>query len=313
MQNRLKVFSGNSNRPLAEAICSLLEVQIGGALVGRFSDGEVRVEIHDNVRGMDVYVIQSTCPPANENLVELLVLIDALKRASASRINVIVPYYGYGRQDQKDKPRVSITAKVVADMLSVAGASRLISIDMHASQIQGFFKISVEDLDGMTVLVDYVKKSLRGDEIVVAPDAGGVERARDFASRLKVGLAIMDHRNADSAPYSRIVGNVAGHRVIILDDMVDTGRTLVRTVEGARVAGAACIDACCFHAVFSGDSVEALQQTSLNSLIVTDTIPASPKAAACAMIERVSIAPMLAEVIKRVHFDESVSSMFSRR
>jgi len=286
-----------------------LGIRPGKLLVSRFSDGEIRVEISENVRGKDIYVLQSTCPPVNENLMELLVVMDALKRASALRVNAIIPYYGYGRQDQKDKPRVAIAAKVVADLLSVAGADRVITIDLHADQIQGFFTVPVDHLFGTFVFINALRGDLRGDEIVVAPDAGGVERARLFASRLKLDLALMDYRKNGAA--ARIVGNVKGRRIIILDDMIDSGRTVIRTAEVAKAAGADIVDACSVHAVLSGDAVEKIVSSPIRTLMVTDTIPLSQSAEQCEKIVTVSISPMLAEVVKRVHFDESISSIFA--
>jgi ribose-phosphate pyrophosphokinase len=280
--------------------------------VGRFSDGEVRVEIQESVRGMDVFVLQSTCPPVNENLMELLVIIDALKRASARRINAVTPYYGYGRQDEKEKPRVPIAAKMVADLIATAGADRLLAIDLHADQIEGFFEIPVDHISGTEILLEDVKKALRGDEVVVAPDAAGVGRAREFARRLRVGLAILDHRGTDDLPYSRIVGEVKGRRVIILDDMVDTGRTLVRAGEGATAAGAAIVDAYCVHGIFSDIALERLESSPLGSVTVTDTVPLSEQAGRSEKIRMVSIAPMLAQIIQCVHEEESVSTLFSR-
>lgn len=313
MQSRLIIFSGNSNPPLAQKVCSALDVTLGQALVGRFSDGEVRVEIHQNVRGVDVFIVQSTCPPINENLMELLVLIDALKRASAWRINAVIPYYGYGRKDKKDKPRVAITSKTVADLLSVAGCDRVITVDFHADQTQGFFDIPVDHLWGMGVLLEEVRKQIQGNEVVVAPDAGGVERARTFAKRLKLDLAIMDHRRTENEPCSRIVGNVKGRRVLILDDMVDTGRTLDRAARSAEAAGAASVDAYAVHAVLSGAALKTLQASPLSSLTVADTVALSSEAAAWEKIQVVSTAPMLSEVIRRVHYEESVSSLFAKQ
>lgn len=311
MRNKaLIIISGNSNPMLSQSVCSFLGLALGRALVGRFSDGEVRVEIDQNVRGLDVYVIQSLCPPVNENLVELLVLIDALKRASARRINVVIPYYGYGRQDQKDKPRVSITAKVVADLLTVAGLNRLVTIDLHANQIQGFFNVPVDHLYGTEVLLEDAKNNLRGEDTVVAPDAGGVERARVFAKRLHVDLAIMDHRGTEVSPSSCIVGDVNDRPVIILDDMVDTGQTLVRTAEAAQAAGASSIDAYCVHAVLSGGALRRIERSPIRSLTVTDTIPHSAEVAQTKKLRTVTIAPLLAEVIRRVHNEDSVSSLF---
>jgi ribose-phosphate pyrophosphokinase len=311
MKDRLLIFSGNSNPQLARDVCNYCRVDPGRMSVGRFSDGEVRVEIEDSVRGKDVFVLQSTCPPVNESLMELLVMIDALKRASARRINAVTPYYGYGRQDEKEKPRVPITAKMVADLVTVAGANRLLAIDLHADQIEGFFEIPVDHIPGTEILLEDVKRALRGDEIVVAPDVAGVGRARKFARRLGVDLAIMDHRGTGDLPYSRIVGDVKGRRVIILDDMVDTGNTLVRACVGATAAGAAVVDAYCVHGIFSGVAVESLESAPLRSVTVTDTIPLSEKAARLGKIQTVSIAPVLARVIQCVHNEESVSALFS--
>ncbi len=310
MWSRLTLFTGNSNAALADKVCSRLGIRPGKALITRFSDGEVRVEIGENVRGKDTYVLQSTCPPVNENLMELLVIIDALKRASAHRINVIIPYYGYGRQDQKEKPRVPLSAKVVADLLSVAGADRVITIDLHADQIQGFFDIPVDHLFGTIVLGDALRGEIQGNEIVVAPDSGGAERARLFATRLKLDLALMDYRE-ENGTYPKIVGNVKGRKVIILDDLVDTARTILRTARAAETAGAETVDVCAVHPVLSGTAVEKIEASPVRKLIVTDTIPLSESAQCCKKIDTVSIAPLLAEVIKRVHFEESISSIFN--
>ena len=295
---------------MADKVCSRLEIGLGKALISRFSDGEVRVEVGENVRGKDTYVLQSTCPPVNENLMELLVIIDALKRASARRINVIIPYYGYGRQDQKDKPRVPLAARVAADLLSVAGAGRVITIDLHAEQIQGFFDIPVDHLLGTMVLASAIRGEIHGGEIVVAPDSVGTERARLFASRLKLDLALMDYRE-DNGAYPRIVGDVKGRKVIIVDDLIDTGNTVLRTTSAAVSAGAEAVEVCVVHPVLSTDSVERIDSSPITKLMVTDTIPLSESARACEKILTVSIAPMLAEVIKRVHFEEPVSSIFN--
>lgn len=311
MRNKaLIIVSGNSNPVLSQSVCSYLGLPLGQALVGRFSDGEVRVEISQNVRGLDAYVIQSLCPPVNENLIEVLVIIDALKRASARRINAVIPYYGYGRQDQKQKPRVSITAKVVADLLTVAGVNRLITIDLHASQIQGYFNVPVDHLYGTEVLLEDARKNLQEAAIVVAPDAGGVERARLFAKKLNVDLAIMDHRGTESLRSSSIVGDVSGRPVLILDDMVDTGQTLVRAAEAAQAAGASSIDAYCVHAVLSGNAIARVNRSPLRSLTVTDTIPHRDAVARSEKLRVVGIAPLLADVIKRVHNEDSVSALF---
>jgi ribose-phosphate pyrophosphokinase len=310
MQRPLRIFSCNSNPLLAHNVCVNMGVAPGRALVARFSDGEVRLEVHDNVRGMDAYVIQSTCPPVNDTLFELLLMIDALKRASAWRVNAVIPYYGYGRQDQKIKPRVAISAKVVADLLVTAGAQRIISVDLHAEQIEGFFTIPVDHLSGMEVLLEDAKKHLRGDEVVIAPDAGGVPRARSFAKRLRVGLAIIDHRDKESRPYSRIVGEIKGRRVIILDDMVDSGRTLVRAAQAAQLADADVIDAYCVHPVLSHEAWKLIETSPVRYLTVTDTIPLCESATGSARIRTVSVAPLLAEAIRRIHREESVSSLF---
>jgi ribose-phosphate pyrophosphokinase len=310
MLSPLKIFCCNSNPPLARKMAALLNLEVSQALVGRFSDGEVRIEIHENVRGMDVFVLQSISPPVNENLVELLVMVDALKRASANRINVIVPYYGYGRQDQKEKPRVPITAKVVADLLMAAGAHRLVTIDLHSEQIQGFFSIPVDHLSGTEVLLEDLKLRLRGDEIVVAPDANGVPRARSFADRLKVDLAIMDYRRTGGEPYARIVGNVVGRRVIILDDMINTGKTLERTARGVMLAGAALVEAYGVHALLSGNAVRRLEDSSLAMITVTDSVDLPENAVGSAKFRSVSIAPLLAAAVRAIHHEESLSALF---
>jgi ribose-phosphate pyrophosphokinase len=281
---------------------------MGEASIHCFSDGEIQVEIKENVRGCDVYVLQSTCPPVNFHLMELLVMIDALKRASTRRISAVIPYYGYGRQDQKDKPRASITAKTVADLLTAAGVDQLISFDLHASQIEGFFIGPVDNVLSAKLLHQELKQTLQGDDVIIAPDAGGVERARKFAEGLNIDLAIMDHRGVDFDP--AVVGNVSGRPVIILDDMVDTGQTLVRAARAAHAAGARVIDACCTHAVFSADAVETIDNSPLRNLTVTDTVPLSPQASRSKKIRTVSIAPMLAEVIERIILEQSVSSLF---
>jgi ribose-phosphate pyrophosphokinase len=309
MWSRLTLFAGNSNPGLADKVCSELGIRLGRTLITRFSDGEIRVELDENVRGKDVYVLQSTCPPVNENLMELLVIMDALKRASVRRINAIVPYYGYGRQDQKEKPRVPLSAKVVADLLSVAGADRVIAIDLHADQIQGFFDIPVDHMFGTIVLSDALREELKGNEIVVAPDSGGAERARLFASRLGLDMALMDYRE-ENGGHPRIVGNVKGKKVIILDDLVDTARTILRAADAAVLAGAEAVEVCAVHPVLSGSAVENIEASPIRRIMVTDTIPLSESAKACGKVQIVSIAPLLAEVIKRVHFEEQLSPLF---
>ncbi len=307
--SRIKIFAGNSNPALVRAVSEAMDLPVGEALVSEFSDGEVRVEIHENVRGEDAFVIQSTCRPVNRSLMELLLMIDALKRASAANITAVLPYYGYGRQDQKDKPRVSITAKLVADLISEAGADRVISIDLHANQIQGFFKIPVDNLSGVKVLFADLRNHLYGDEVVVAPDAGGVTRAREFARRVNADLAIMDYRGMSYDAPASIVGDVRDRSVILLDDMVDTGKTLVRTAAAAKAAGARTVDAFCVHAILSQGAIDRIDASEIRWLVVTDTIPLSPEAAQCEKIRVASVSMMLAECIERVHYRKSVSSL----
>jgi ribose-phosphate pyrophosphokinase len=309
MSDQVKVFSCRSNPALAEDVCAHLHLDLGKAFVSRFQDGEVRVEINENVRGMDAYVIQSTCPPVNDNLIELLVMIDALKRASVRRVTAVIPYYGYGRRSQKEKPRVPISAKVVADMLSVAGAQHVVAIDLHADQIEGFFDIPVDHVAGTEALYEDIRKRLRGDEIIVAPDANGVPRARTFARLLNVDLAIMDYRGSGAGPESRIVGRVEGRRVIVLDDMVSTGRTLERVSLGAVSVGAESVEALCVHALLSDESWERIDALPLQCVTVTDTVPLPPELRGKDKIRVVSIAPMLAEAIRCIHVDGSLASM----
>jgi ribose-phosphate pyrophosphokinase len=312
MRGILKLFGGNSSLALLQAICDILDVPVGRALVSSFSDGEVRVEIHENVRGKDVYLVQSTGHPINRNIMELLVLIDAVKRASAFRINVVIPYYGYGRKDQKDRPRVPITAKLMADLLTVAGAHRIIAVDLHANQIQGFFNIPVDNLFAAKVLLQDLQERFGSDAVIVAPDAGGVERARAFAKRLNADLAIIDRRYGDEQGGNawRVVGDVRGRSIVILDDMIDTGRTLMRAMETTIASGASEVHAYCVHPVLSGSAVDKLENAPVASLTVTDTIPLSTQAAACGKIRVISVAHLLAEAIRRVHNEESVSSLF---
>jgi ribose-phosphate pyrophosphokinase len=308
MQNRFKIFTGNSNPTLAQKVCASLGVPLGQMLVHSFSDGEISVEIKDNVRGMDVYVFQSTSRPSNQHLMELLIMMDALKRASVRQVNAVLPYYGYGRQDQKEKPRVAITAKMVADLLITAGTHRIISIDLHAAQIEGFFNIPVENLVSINLFSRDLKKRLKGGEVVIAPDANGVERARAFAEKLGIGLAIMDHRGMGFE--SSIVGDITDRPVVILDDMVDTGRTLIRAIKVAEKGGAASIDAYCIHPVLSGDAVKRIESSSIRSLVVTDTVPMSHDMKGCEKIRVLSVAQIMAEAIKRVYCDEPLDSLF---
>lgn len=309
MSEQIKIFTCCANPDLAGDVCRHLELDLGKALVGRYRDGEVRVEVKENVRGMDAYVIQSTCPPVEDNLFELLIMIDALKRASARRVTAVIPYYGYGRRSQKEKPRVPISAKVVADLLTAAGAQHVVAIDLHADQIEGFFDIPVDHLAGTEVLYEDVRGRLRGDEIIVAPDANGVPRARTFAKLLDVDLAIMDYRGGDARGESRIVGRVEGRRVLILDDMVSTGSTLERVSLSAVAAGAKSVEALCVHAVLGADSWKRIEVLPLASITVTDTVPLPPELRGQDRVRVVSIAPMLAEAIRCIHQDGSLASM----
>lgn len=313
MKGEIKLFTGNSNRPLAEAISAHLGVPLGGAEIGRFSDGEVQVEITENVRGGDVFVIQSTCTPTNDNLMELLLMLDAFKRASAKRITAVIPYYGYARQDRKVAPRVPISAKLVADLITTAGASRVLTVDLHAGQIQGFFDVPVDNVYATPVLLQYLRQRLGGREAtVIAPDAGGVERARAFAKRLDAHLAIIDKRRirANVVGEMQIIGEVDERAAVIVDDMVDTAGTLYTAAEAVRAAGAPLVLACATHAVLSGPAVNRLRESELDELVVTDTIPLRPPATELAKIAVLPVAPLLAEAIRRTHDEASISSLF---
>jgi ribose-phosphate pyrophosphokinase len=310
--NGIFIFSGNSNLSLAEKICSYLKLPLGGAKVTTFSDGEIQIEILENVRSKDVFVIQSTCAPVNDSLVELLLMIDAFKRSSARRITAVVPYYGYSRQDKKVAPRVPISAKLVADMITVAGAHRVITMDLHAGQIQGFFNIPVDNLFAAPVLIRHIRKHFDNNLAIVSPDAGGVERARAFAKRLDADLAIIDKRRSapNQAKAMAVIGNVRNKVVVILDDMVDTAGTLVEAAEALSNQGAREIHACCAHAVLSGPAVDRIQESALKSVVVTDTIPLKPNAQACGKIRVLSIAELVGEAIIRSYRGDSVTSLF---
>ncbi len=308
---RLKVFTGNANPDLAKEICAFLCIPLGSAVIKRFSDGEVNVEIRDNVRGVDVFIIQPTSPPVNDHLMELLILMDGLKRASAKRVTAVLPYYGYARQDRKVLPRAPITAKLVADLLTAAGVSRLLTMDLHAGQIQGFFNIPVDHLYSAPVMLEHIKANYGDDTVIVSPDAGGVERARAFAKRLSASLAIIDKRRLtpNVAEVMNIIGEVEGMTAILLDDMVDTAGTLAQSADALRRKGAKHVYACATHAVLSGSAIERLEKSEIEELVVTNTIPLGPKAA-CKKIRVLSVAPLLGEAIKRIHFQDSVSSLF---
>jgi len=308
----LKLFSGNANRALAEEIAKALQLTLSDAEVSRFSDGEVRVQINENVRGTDVFVIQPTCPPVNDNLMELLIMIDALKRASARRITAVLSYYGYGRQDRKDQPRVPITSKLVADLLTSAGVDRVLALDLHAGQIQGFFNIPVDHLFANPVIIEYLgKKDLR-DAVIVSPDAGGVERARAIAKRLRAGLAVIDKRREgpNQALAMHLIGDVRGKDAVVIDDMIDSAGTLLQAVGALAREGARRILACAVHPVLSGPAIERIKTSPLEETVVTNSIPVPPDKQQAARLTVLTVAPLLGEAIRRIHDEESVSTLF---
>jgi ribose-phosphate pyrophosphokinase len=313
--NGYKIFSGNSNPVLAKAVCEQLGRQLSKATVGRFSDGEIQVEIAENVRGADTFVIQSTCRDANQNLMELLIMIDALKRASAGSIVAVIPYYGYARQDRKVAPRTPITAKLVADLIEAAGATRVVSMDMHAGQIQGFFNIPFDHLYAAPVLLDNMKRKFEKEPmeiVVVSPDAGGVERARAYSKRLGAGLGIVDKRRTkpNVAEVLNVIGDVSGKIAILLDDMIDTAGTLTQAANALVDKGASRVFAYATHAVLSGPAVERIQKSPIEEVVVTDTIPLTADAQACTKIQQLSTARLFAEAVKRIHSADSLSSLF---
>ena len=308
----LVLFAGNSNPKLAEDICRHIGIKLGEAQVKTFSDGEIQVEIGENVRGKDVFVLQSTCPPVNEHLVELLLMLDGFKRSSAKRITAVMPYYGYARQDKKVAPRVPISAKLVADLLTVAGADRVITMDLHAGQIQGFFDVPVDNLFAAPVLLEHIKRHFGNNTVIVSPDAGGVERARAFAKRLHCQLAIIDKRRVapNEAEAMNVVGAVEGKKAVILDDMVDTAGTLTQAALALKEHGALEIHACCAHAVLSGPAVDRITASEIKTLVVTDSIPLGKNAERCEKVRVLSISKLLGEAIHRSHTGSSVSSLF---
>lgn len=308
----MAIFAGNSNPGLATSICKYLSLPLGGAEVKTFSDGEIQIEIQENVRQKDVFVLQSTCSPVNDNLVELLLMIDAFSRSSARRVTAVIPYFGYARQDKKVAPRVPISAKLVADMISVAGADRVITMDLHAGQIQGFFNIPVDNLFAAPVLIEYIRNNFRDDMVIVSPDAGGVERARAFAKRLNSDLAIIDKRRdaPNQAKAMAVIGDVTDKVAVILDDMADTAGTLTGAAEAIKNAGAREIHACCSHAVLSGPAIERISDSVLKSMVVTDTIPLTEKSAACDKIKVLTISQLVGEAIVRSYRGDSVTSLF---
>jgi ribose-phosphate pyrophosphokinase len=313
MVNKIRVFSGNSNASLAEKICASLNVPLGVAKVRNFSDGEIMVEIGENVRGRDIYVIQSTCHPTNNNLMELLIMMDALKRASAATITAVIPYYGYARQDRKAAPRTPITSKLVADLITTAGADRVVTVDLHAGQIQGFFNIPVDNLYAAPVILEHLRQRFPNNNIVmVSPDAGGTERARAFAKRLGCTLAVIDKRRTgpNVAEVMHLIGDVKGKAAIILDDMIDTAGTLTQAAKALKEHGASSIYACATHGVLSGPAIDRINDSDIEGVLITDTIPLGEKAERTDKIKVMSVAELLAEAIRRIHEDESVSSLF---
>lgn len=314
MKNNLLVFSGNSNRKLALDICKSLGIKLGNASIDTFSDGEIRVKINENVRGHDVFIVQSTCSPSNDSLMELLIMIDALKRSSAERITAVLPYFGYARQDRKDQPRVPITAKLVANLLTTAGADRVLTIDLHAGQIQGFFDIPLDHLYAFTILTEHIKRmKLNSKLVIVSPDVGGIKTARAYAKSLKCELAIVDKRRVSDkeAEVMHIMGDVEGKHAVIVDDMVATAGSLVEAVEAIKKKGALNVYAAITHPVLCGPALERIRKSSLKELIVTDTIPI-PKEKLLPNIRVLSVASILGEAIKRIHCAESISVLFAK-
>ncbi len=309
---KLKIFCGTANEALTEEICQFLGVQRGQAHLTRFSDGEVYLQLMENVRGADVFVVQSTCYPVDQHLMELLLMIDALKRASARRITTVIPYFGYARQDRKDKPRVAISAKLVADLLTTAGAHRALVLDLHAPQIQGYFNIPVDHLFASPVLVDYFRKLNLPDLTVVSPDAGGVERARFVAKKMDAALAIVDKRRTEMnvAEVMNVIGDVKGRSCLIIDDIIDTAGTTVKTAEALKQAGAIAVYACASHPVLSGPAIERISSSVLEQVVVTNTIPLNDAAKAEPKIKVLSVAGLMARAIQSIHEETSVSSLF---
>jgi ribose-phosphate pyrophosphokinase len=313
--NSLQVFSGNANRPLAEEICQYLGLPLGRANTTRFPDGEFNFQILENVRGSDVFIVQPTCPPVDTNIMELLLMIDAFRRSSADRITAVIPYYGYGRGDKKDKPRIAISARLVANLITHAGADRVLAVDLHAPQIQGFFDIPVDHLFASPIIIEYFLKQQINNLVVVAPDPGGAERARAYAKRLNADFAIVDKRRDKSKPghaeaeVMNVIGRVEGRNVLIVDDMADTAGTLTKVAEALKKEGARSIVASCVHAVLSGNAMERIANSPLEKVVITNTVPAE-KARASTQYECLSIAPLLAEAIKSIHDETSVSRLF---
>ena len=312
IDHEMKIFTGNSNRDLAQEICKYLQIPLGKASVGTFSDGEIMVQLNENVRGRDIFIIQTFSNPVNRHLMELLIMTDALKRASAHRITAVLPYYGYARQDRKAEPRVPITAKLVADLITVAGADRVLTLDLHVGQIQGFFNIPVDNIFATPVILEYLKKLDLKDLVVVSPDAGGVERARAFAKKLDASLAIIDKRRekVNVSEVMHIIGDVKDRDALLVDDMIDTAGTITQGAKAIKNAGARRVLASCTHPVLSGSAIERLNGSVIDEVIVTNTIPLNGKDQSCKKITNLSVAPLLGEAIRNTHNETSVSSLF---
>jgi ribose-phosphate pyrophosphokinase len=306
------IFSGNAHPALAQSLCQHLGQPLGSAKVERFADGEVYVEINQNVRGVNCFVVQPTCTPVNDNLMELLVMTDALKRSSANPIVAVIPYFGYARQDRKTKPRTPISARLAADLLTAAGVHRVLAMDLHAGQIQGFFNIPVDHIYAMPVMMDYLKTKFGSETVIVSPDAGGVERARAFSKRLDAGLAIIDKRRPapNVAELVNIIGDVKGRDAIIIDDMVDTAGTLCAAAKGLTDKGARAVYACISHGLLSGPALERIHASTIKELIITDSIPPRPEVKASPKVRVLSVAHLLGEAVKRIHMGDSLSSLF---
>ena len=312
MPDELKLFSGNANIPLAREVASYLNIGLGDITVATFSDGEINVKVNENVRGTDVFVMQPTASPVNDHLMELLIMIDAFKRASARRITAVMPYYGYGRQDRKVQPRVPITSRLVADLITTAGADRVLTVDLHAGQIQGFFDVPVDNLFATPVLYDYLSKIGLVNPVVISPDAGGVERARAFGKRLGASIAIIDKRRSapNVAEVMNIIGDVDGRDALLLDDMIDTAGTITQAVTAIRAHGARKVYAACTHAVLSGPAIDRLNASELSQVVVTNTIELDSKLNVCPKLKALTVAPLLGQAIRCIHEETSVSSLF---
>lgn len=309
-----KIFCGTANVPLATAVCKYLDLPLGDADIRRFSDGEISVAISESVRGSNIFIIQSTCPPTNEHIMELLIITDALKRASAGEITAVIPYYGYARQDRKVKPRAPISAKLVADLVTTAGISRVVTVDLHAGQIQGFFNIPVDHIYATPIFIDYIrKKTNSGDTVIVSPDAGGMERARSYAKILDSELAMTDKRrpNPNEAEIMNVIGDVEGKAVVLVDDLVDTAGTAIQAGKALVREGARSVSLCCTHGVLSGRAIDNINESVLEEVIITDTIPPTEETKACERIKVLSIANLLGESIKRITMGESISTLFN--